>query len=139
MLAAVENTGTDFVLVPTRDVEVAHEFYAGVLGLPCSARYDRVPGGGYETGTLTLQLPEVEKIGRAFAPTTVVIAATRVRLPHDLDRRRDHGRRSRRRRPCATSTGAPCIPARPSSASSAASRPLQARSQPSVASRTTCS
>jgi catechol 2,3-dioxygenase-like lactoylglutathione lyase family enzyme len=74
MLAAVKITGTDFVLVPTRDIEVAHEFYAGVLGLPCSSRYDRVPGGEYETGTLTLQLLEVEKIGRTFAPTTGVIA-----------------------------------------------------------------
>ena len=59
-------TGTDFVFVPVRSFEQAEEFYGGVLGLPCSARYTKGIGGEFETGSLTIQLIEVEKIGRPF-------------------------------------------------------------------------
>jgi len=34
-------TGVDFVTVPTQDLAAAREFYADVLGLPCSAVYQR--------------------------------------------------------------------------------------------------
>jgi hypothetical protein len=37
-----------------------------VLGLPCSARYERTPGAEFETGSLTLQVLEVEKLGLEF-------------------------------------------------------------------------
>jgi catechol 2,3-dioxygenase-like lactoylglutathione lyase family enzyme len=59
-------TGVDFVLVPTRDLAAASEFYGGVLGLPCSARYDKAPGAEFETGSLTLQVLEVEALGLEF-------------------------------------------------------------------------
>jgi catechol 2,3-dioxygenase-like lactoylglutathione lyase family enzyme len=59
-------TGTDFVFVPVRSFEQAEEFYGGVLGLPCSARYGNGIGGEFETGSLTIQLIEVGKIGREF-------------------------------------------------------------------------
>jgi len=67
-------TGVDFVFVPTTDFEAASEFYSGVLGLPCSATYGRVPGGEFETGNLTLQVVESEAIGRKFEPSTHPIA-----------------------------------------------------------------
>ncbi|HEX4036048.1 MAG TPA: VOC family protein [Solirubrobacteraceae bacterium] len=59
-------TGVDFVSIPTRDFSAAARFYGDVLGLRLSKRYDRVPGGEFETGTVTLQLIETEAIGRGF-------------------------------------------------------------------------
>jgi len=67
-------TGVDFLFVPTRDFERASGFYGDVLGLPCSARYGRVPGGEFETGTLTLQVMESAAIGREFRPSMIAIA-----------------------------------------------------------------
>jgi predicted enzyme related to lactoylglutathione lyase len=67
-------TGVDFVFVPTQDFERAAAFYGDVLGLPCSARYGRVPGGEFETGSLTLQILESAAIGREFRPLGGAIA-----------------------------------------------------------------
>jgi predicted enzyme related to lactoylglutathione lyase len=67
-------TGTDFVFVPTTDFEKAAEFYGGVLGLPLSKRYRNRIGGEFETGNLTIQLVNMEKIGREFEPTHGAIA-----------------------------------------------------------------
>ena len=44
------------------------------LGLPCTARYGRVPGGEFETGTLTLQVIEAAAIGREFHANRGAIA-----------------------------------------------------------------
>jgi len=59
-------TGVDFVFLPCTNFETAEAFYGGTLGLPCTARYGRVPGGEFETGTLTLQVIEAAAIGREF-------------------------------------------------------------------------
>ncbi len=59
-------TGVDFVFVPTKSFAAADDFYGTVLGLPCSARYDRAPGGEFETGNLTLQVLEAEALGLEF-------------------------------------------------------------------------
>ncbi|MBS1869425.1 MAG: VOC family protein [Actinobacteria bacterium] len=67
-------TGVDFVFVPTQDFERAAAFYGDTLGLACSARYGRVPGGEFETGSLTLQIIESAAIGREFAPLGGAIA-----------------------------------------------------------------
>jgi predicted enzyme related to lactoylglutathione lyase len=67
-------TGVDFVFVPTQDFERAAAFYGDVLGLACSARYGRVPGGEFETGSLTLQIVESAAIGREFRPLGGAIA-----------------------------------------------------------------
>jgi catechol 2,3-dioxygenase-like lactoylglutathione lyase family enzyme len=67
-------TGVDFVYVPTSDFEAASAFYGGVLGLRCSSRYGRVPGGEFETGTLTLQVIEAAAIGRELHPSRNPIA-----------------------------------------------------------------
>ena len=71
---ATSVTGVDFLFVPTQDFERAAAFYEGVLGLSCSARYGRVPGGEFETGTLTLQIIESAAIGREFRPLGGAIA-----------------------------------------------------------------
>jgi catechol 2,3-dioxygenase-like lactoylglutathione lyase family enzyme len=67
-------TGTDFVFVPVTSVQKAEEFYGGVLGLECSARYDNGVGAEFETGSLTIQVIDMAKIGRDFKPTTGAIA-----------------------------------------------------------------
>ena len=67
-------TRTDFVFLPITSFETADEFYGGVLGLPCSKRYDNELGGEFETGSLTIQLVDVGKIGREFSPSTGAIA-----------------------------------------------------------------
>jgi catechol 2,3-dioxygenase-like lactoylglutathione lyase family enzyme len=60
--------GVDFVTVWTRDFETAEAFYATTLGLPCGARYERVPGAEFETGNLTLQVLDAASVGSEFQP-----------------------------------------------------------------------
>ena len=67
-------SGVDFISVPTRDYPAAAAFYGTVLGLRCSAEYERVPGGEFETGSLTLQVIDAEAIGREFHPHRFPIA-----------------------------------------------------------------
>ena len=67
-------TGTDFVVVPTRDFDRAVEFYGSVLGLPCSARYGNMPGAEFETGSLTLAVMATEKFGMGFTANRNPIA-----------------------------------------------------------------
>ena len=65
---------TDFVFLPSTSFEKAEEFYSGVLGLPCSARYRNDVGGEFETGSLTIQVIDSAKIGREFEPSRGAIA-----------------------------------------------------------------
>src|SRR5919206_3373136 len=67
-------SGVDFVMFPTRDLAAASEFYGNVLGLECSARYGGERGAEFETGTLTLQLLAVEKLGLDFNPAPNPVA-----------------------------------------------------------------
>jgi catechol 2,3-dioxygenase-like lactoylglutathione lyase family enzyme len=67
-------TRTDFVFLPITSFAKAEEFYGGTLGLECSKRYDNDLGGEFETGSLTIQLVDVAKIGRQFEPSTGAIA-----------------------------------------------------------------
>jgi len=67
-------TRTDFVFLPIRSFEKAEEFYGTTLGLECSKRYANALGGEFETGSLTIQLVDVAKIGREFSPSTGAIA-----------------------------------------------------------------
>ena len=67
-------TGVDFVVVPTNDFDASTAFYADVLGLPCTAKYGRMPGWEFETGSLTLAVMETEKFGMGFAPNKNPIA-----------------------------------------------------------------
>jgi predicted enzyme related to lactoylglutathione lyase len=67
-------TGVDFISVPTRDFETARAFYETVLGLRCSAVYDRIPGAEFETGNLTLQVIDLTSTGRKFQAQSSPIA-----------------------------------------------------------------
>lgn len=67
-------TRTDFVFLPITSFEKAEQFYSGVLGLECSKRYDNDLGGEFETGSLSIQVVDVAKIGREFEPSKGAIA-----------------------------------------------------------------
>jgi catechol 2,3-dioxygenase-like lactoylglutathione lyase family enzyme len=67
-------TRTDFVFLPITSFEKAEAFYSGVLGLECSKQYDNALGGEFETGSLTIQVVDVAKIGREFEPSKGAIA-----------------------------------------------------------------
>jgi catechol 2,3-dioxygenase-like lactoylglutathione lyase family enzyme len=67
-------SGVDFVTVPTNDFAAARDFYANTLGLRCSVEYDRIPGGEFETGNLTIQLLDAAAIGREFQAQRFPIA-----------------------------------------------------------------
>ena len=59
-------TGVAFVPVPTRDFEKANEFYGGVLGLRCAARWGSKPAAEFETGTLTIAVMQSDAFGIEF-------------------------------------------------------------------------
>ena len=73
-MSGVHVTGVDFVFLPTRSFDAAAAFYGDVLGLECSARYEKIPGGEFETGSLTLQVVEAEAIGLELNPAKNPIA-----------------------------------------------------------------
>jgi catechol 2,3-dioxygenase-like lactoylglutathione lyase family enzyme len=67
-------TKTDFVFLPITSWQKAEDFYSGVLGLECSKRYDNDLGGEFETGSLTIQVVDMGKLGREVRPSTGAIA-----------------------------------------------------------------
>jgi catechol 2,3-dioxygenase-like lactoylglutathione lyase family enzyme len=67
-------TKTDFVFLPITRWQKAEDFYSGVLGLECSKRYDNDLGGEFETGSLTIQVVDMGKLGREVRPSTGAIA-----------------------------------------------------------------
>jgi predicted enzyme related to lactoylglutathione lyase len=67
-MADLEITGVDFVTLPTEDFDRATDFYANVLGLPESARYGKMPGAEFETGSLTIAILESTAFGIEFRP-----------------------------------------------------------------------
>jgi predicted enzyme related to lactoylglutathione lyase len=63
-------TGVDFVSVPTRDLERAAEFYGETLGLRRSVYMPERNFAEFETGTVTLNVHNPEKMGIGeFRPT----------------------------------------------------------------------
>ena len=66
--------GADFAALFVTDFPRAAEFYAGTLGLEQSKDYERIPGGEFETGNLTLQVLDAAAVGREFAPSGSPIA-----------------------------------------------------------------
>ncbi len=59
-------TGTDFITVATRDFDAAIGFYGGVLGLPESKRWGRMPAAEFETGNLTIAVMQSDAFGLDF-------------------------------------------------------------------------
>ena len=66
--------GADFAALFVTDFPRAAEFYGGTLGLEQSKNYERIPGGEFETGNLTLQILDSASVGREFAPNGSPIA-----------------------------------------------------------------
>jgi predicted enzyme related to lactoylglutathione lyase len=71
---SVRVEGADFLAVFVTDFPRAAEFYGGTLGLEQSKAYERIPGGEFETGNLTLQILDAAAIGREFTPSTSPVA-----------------------------------------------------------------
>ena len=61
-------TGTDFITVATRDFDAAVNFYGGVLGLPESKRWGKMPAVEFETGNLTIAVMQSDAFGLEFRP-----------------------------------------------------------------------
>jgi catechol 2,3-dioxygenase-like lactoylglutathione lyase family enzyme len=57
---------TDFISVPTRDMERAKRFYGETLGLPPARGNEKFPQ--FETGNVTILLLDPDSIGTTFAP-----------------------------------------------------------------------
>jgi predicted enzyme related to lactoylglutathione lyase len=71
-------TGVDFVLVPVRDLDRARHFYGEVLGLEAAQVWQRdgepALGAEFETGTVSLALMKVARVGREFSAGAGAIA-----------------------------------------------------------------
>jgi len=63
-------TGTDFVTVSTKDIDVAVDFYGKVLGLPESKRWGNMPAVEFETGNLTVAVMQSDAFGLEFHANT---------------------------------------------------------------------
>lgn len=74
MSSPVKVTGVDFATVFVKDFPAAAEFYGGVLGLEHSVDYEKIPGGEFETGNLTLQVLDAAAVGQEFRPSGHPIA-----------------------------------------------------------------
>jgi predicted enzyme related to lactoylglutathione lyase len=67
-------TRTDFVSVPTRDLEAAARFYGDTLGLPRSVYLPERNYAEFETGNLTLSVMNPEKMGLEYQPNKNYVA-----------------------------------------------------------------
>ena len=56
-------SGVDFVALPTRDLARAVEFYGTTLGLPCSVHMPERNFAEFETGNLTINVMNAERMG----------------------------------------------------------------------------
>jgi predicted enzyme related to lactoylglutathione lyase len=61
-------TGTDFIGIPTHDLETAVAFYGETLGLPRSAYRPDRHHAEFETGNLTINIMDAEKMGLEHVP-----------------------------------------------------------------------
>jgi predicted enzyme related to lactoylglutathione lyase len=71
-------TATDFVSIPTRDIEAAVQFYGTTLGLPCSVHMPERNFAEFETGNLTLSVIVPERMGLQYEPNTANYVALHV-------------------------------------------------------------
>ena len=59
-------TATDFISVPTRDLSSAVAFYGETLGLPCSVHMPERNFAEFETGNVTINVHDNEKMGLEY-------------------------------------------------------------------------
>ena len=69
-------TGVDFVSIPATNLQESMDFYGNVLGLEAGKTWgqENPLGAEYETGTVTLALIDVARLGIPFGATSVPIA-----------------------------------------------------------------
>ena len=67
-------TGTDFLVMHTKDFDAAVEFYGNTLGLRQSVRYGKMPGAEFETGNLTIAVMQSDAFGMEYRTTTNPLA-----------------------------------------------------------------
>jgi predicted enzyme related to lactoylglutathione lyase len=67
-------TATDFISVPTRDIEAASRFYGDTLGLPRSVYLPERHFAEFETGNLTLSIINAERMGLEYEPNKNYVA-----------------------------------------------------------------
>jgi catechol 2,3-dioxygenase-like lactoylglutathione lyase family enzyme len=67
-------TGTDFLVMHTKDFDTAVDFYENTLGLRQSARYGKHPGAEFETGNLTIAVMQSDAFGMEYRTTTNPLA-----------------------------------------------------------------
>jgi predicted enzyme related to lactoylglutathione lyase len=69
-------TGVDFVSIPASNLRESMDFYENVLGLEAGKTWgqENPLGAEYETGTVTLAVIDVARLGIEFAATSVPIA-----------------------------------------------------------------
>lgn len=84
-------TGVDFAVVWVKDFDAATEFYGTTLGLPAGPRYGTMPGGEFETGSLTLAVLQAEAFGQEFQPARNPIALRVDDVAAARERLRSHG------------------------------------------------
>jgi predicted enzyme related to lactoylglutathione lyase len=68
-------TGVDFVSIPATNLKESMDFYENVLGLEAGKTWGQEDpvGAEYETGTVTLAVMDVARLGIEFGATTVPI------------------------------------------------------------------
>jgi len=84
-------TGVDFVPLPTRDLEAAVRFYGEVLGLPRSVYRPERHFAEFETGNLTLNILDAEKMGLEHHPLQTNLALHVDDVPSARARLEEHG------------------------------------------------
>ena len=67
-------TRVDFIGIPTRDLDRAVEFYGTTLGIPMSRHVPERNFAEFETGNLTLNLMNAEKMGLEHHPVGNAVA-----------------------------------------------------------------
>jgi catechol 2,3-dioxygenase-like lactoylglutathione lyase family enzyme len=75
--------GTDFISLPTKDLERSERFYGETLGL---ARSDDADFVGFDTGDVTVLLVDPDAIGVEFSPNQNGFA---LRVPDVAEARRE--------------------------------------------------
>jgi catechol 2,3-dioxygenase-like lactoylglutathione lyase family enzyme len=60
-------TGTDFITIPTEDIDAAVKFYGETLGLTESKRWGNMPAVEFETGNLTIAVMQSDAFGIEFS------------------------------------------------------------------------
>ena len=81
---------TDFVGIPTQDLERAERFYEGVLGLRRNPNH--TPGWPeFETGNVTLLLTDVAKTGQELRPHGGAVALRVRDVAAEMERLRAEG------------------------------------------------